>query len=208
MLPREKLIKYGPSSLTDEELLAVLLGTGRSGENVLDFSRRLLRMFDLKKLFRTDMETLLMVDGIGLAKAARILAAMELGRRIFGIDGRIINTLEDIYDAVRDYARSRQEQLIILLMDGSNTLISMEVVARGSRNMVYVSLRDIAEVIIRSEASRVAFAHNHPSGNLTPSREDIRLTSRLVRFLKEMEVDFVAHIVFSDRGFVEVKPGP
>ena len=207
MLPREKLLKYGPSSLSDAELLAILLGTGRAGENVLSLARRILRMFDLRKLYRVDMETLLMVDGLGVAKAARILSAVELGRRIFGIDGRVVNALEDIYEIVRPFARSRQEQLIMLLMDGSSVLLSVEVVAKGRKNMVYVSMRDVAEAIIRHDASKVAFAHNHPSGNLVPSREDERLTLRLIRFLRELEVDFVAHIVFSDKGFVEVKPG-
>ncbi len=206
MLPREKLLKMGPSALKDEELLAILIGTGRSGEHVLSLARKILKMFPIERLSTVDVDLLMMVDGLGPAKATRILAAIELGRRLFDREGRIIYGLEDVFEAVRRYASSRKEQLIGIAMDGAGRMLGMEVLAVGGRNVVYVSMRDIAEMAIRYGARSMAFAHNHPSGNLVPSREDRKLTARIMRFLKEMEVDFFGHIVFSEEGFVAVEP--
>ncbi len=206
MLPREKLLRMGPSALRDEELLAILIGTGRSGEHVLSLARKILRMFPMERLPGVDVDLLMMVDGLGPAKATRIIAAIELGRRLFDRGSRVIHGLEDVFEVVRGYAASRREQLIGVAMDGAGRMLGMEVLAVGGKNVVYVSMRDIAEMAIRYGARSMALAHNHPSGNLVPSREDRKLTSRVMRFLREIEVDFFGHIVFSEDGFVAVEP--
>ncbi len=206
MLPREKLLKMGPSALRDEELLAILLGTGRSGEHVLSLARKILRMFPMGRLSTVDVELLMMVDGMGPAKATRIIAAIELGRRLFRREGRIIHTIEDLFEVVMDYASSRREQLIGVAMDGAGRILGIEVLAVGGKNVVYVSMRDIAQMAIEYGARAMAFAHNHPSGNLVPSDEDRKLTARIRRFLREMDIDFFGHIVFCGEGFVVVEP--
>ncbi len=206
MLPREKLLKMGPSALRDEELLAILLGTGRSGEHVLSLARKILRMFPMGRLSTVDVELLMMVDGMGPAKATRIIAAIELGRRLFRREGRIIHTMEDLFEVVMDYASSRREQLIGVAMDGAGRILGIEVLAVGGKNVVYVSMRDIAQMAIEYGARAMAFAHNHPSGNLVPSDEDRKLTARIRRFLREMDIDFFGHIVFCGEGFVVVEP--
>lgn len=202
ILPREKLKKLGVSNLKDEELLAIILGTGSKNEDVFKLSKKIVNTFGVKGLKSIDLETLLQVDGLGLAKASRILCAIELGRRMFSQSNEVIRNLEDVYKILLPYANENAEVLIAILLDGYKRVIKIEMLAKGRKNIVNVHYRDIVEACILNNANYLILAHNHPSNNLKPSSEDLEFTKNLNNFLKHLEIELIEHVIFSKIGYI------
>lgn len=208
--PRERLIKYGSDHLSNQELIAILLGTGTRNESAMAISGRLLMYFDgFKLLNEATLEELKNINGIGDAKAVVILAALELGRRISAYlpeEKYVIRSPEDGANYVMEEMRHlQQEHFVVLFLDTKNYVIHKQTIFIGSLNASIVHPREIFREAVRRSAASIICLHNHPSGDPTPSEEDIQVTKRLVEAGKMIGIDLLDHIVIGDRKFVSLK---
>lgn len=198
--PREKLFSKGVSSLKDDELLAVLLGSGTPGTGVMQLSFQVLRLIDTKNgnLQAKDLNSL---RGIGRAKAAIILAAIEFSRRRIRPGGTIIRQSADVIDLVRHLASRKQEHLICISLNGAHEVIASRIVTVGLVNQAQVHAREIFSDPIVDRACSIILAHNHPSGSVEPSEDDIATTKRIAQTGTLLGIPLLDHIVFSERGY-------
>ncbi len=208
--PRERLEKRGAEVLNDAELVAILLRVGMKGASAVQIGQRLLYLFGgLDGLQRASFPELCDVEGVGPAKAAQIKAAVELGRRISKIkpdERRLISSPQDVADQVQyKMAALEQEELWILLLDTRNHHIRTEYLYRGSLNASTVRPAEIFKSGIRHNAAALIIVHNHPSGDPSPSPEDINLTRMLIENGKMLELPILDHVVIGTRGFISIK---
>ncbi len=208
--PRERLMKYGEGQLTNQELLAILLGSGTRQESVMDLSNRVLMHFEgLKLLSDATIEELTSIKGIGHAKGIIILAALELGRRINQYkpeDKYIIRSPEDGADYVMEEMRNlNQEHLVVLFLNTKNQIIHRQTIFIGSLNASIVHPREIFREAVKRSAASIICAHNHPSGDPSPSQEDIHVTRRLVEAGKIMGIELLDHLVIGNNSFTSLK---
>jgi DNA repair protein RadC len=208
--PRERLISDGPESLANHELLAILLRTGTKDESVLQLANRLLNHFEgLRLLKDATIEEMTSIKGIGTAKAVQILAAIELGRRISRLqyDERyVIRSPEDGAKYVMEDMRFlSQEHFVCLYLNTKNQVIHRKTVFIGSLNASIVHPREVFKEAIKRSAASIICAHNHPSGDPTPSREDIEVTKRLVECGRMIGIELLDHLIIGDRKFVSLK---
>ncbi len=198
--PRERLLRQGPRSLSDEELLAILLGKGTRTHDVLALSRKLIKVVDEKGL-DLEPEDILCIEGIGKAKAALIIAAFELVRRRVKPEGTKIQSPSDVLPLLRHYQDRKQEHFLTVSLNGANEVLNIRVVTIGLINMSHVHPREVFADVITERASSLIVAHNHPSGSLTPSREDLQVTRQLKEAGKILGIKLLDHIIFSPRGY-------
>lgn len=208
--PRERLLHLGPQSLTTAELLAILLRTGSSREGVLAIASRLLREHGgLRGLAAADLATLSSEHGMGSAKATTIAAAFELGRRLAltGDDARpTITGPADIARLLQaEMELLQQEELRLLTLDTKHHVLANTMLYRGSVNAAGGRVAEVFREAVRRNATAVAVAHNHPSGDPTPSRDDVAFTSALLRAGELIEVDVLDHIVFGRGRYVSMR---
>ncbi len=208
--PRERLEKHGAGVLNNAELLAILLRVGMKGLNAVQVAQRLLYLYrGLDGLQRATFKELCSVDGVGPAKAAQIKAAIELGRRLAAStpdDRVLVNSPQDVADQVQyQMAGLEQEELWVLLLDSRNQLLQVEHLYRGSLNSSTVRAAEIFRSGIRDNAAALIIVHNHPSGDPSPSPEDIRLTRMLVEAGQLLELPVLDHIVVGARGIISIK---
>jgi len=208
--PRERLIKYGESHLSNQELLAILLGSGTRSESVMDLASRLLMHFEgLKLLSDATIEELTAIKGIGNAKGVIILAALELGKRInqYKPEERYtVRSPEDGANFVMEEMRSlNQEHLVVLFLNTKNQVIHRQTIFIGSLNASIVHPREIFREAVKRSSASIICAHNHPSGDPTPSQEDIHVTRRLVEAGKIMGIDVLDHLVIGNNRFISLK---
>ncbi len=198
--PREKLLKQGASFLSDRELLAVILGKGTQKDDVLSLSKRLIKVIDEKGLaFSAD--DIMGIDGIGSAKAASIAAAFEFVRRRIRPEGLRIKFPSDVLPLIRHYADRKQEHFLSISVNGANEVMNVRVVSIGLVNKTHVHPREVYADVISERASAVIVAHNHPSGDLKPSNEDIQVTKQLKDAAKILGLSLLDHIIFSEKGY-------
>lgn len=209
--PRERLQKFGAEALSAQEILAVLLGRGVSGESVMVTGQRLLSQFgSLKGIAGASVEELSQVRGIGLAKAAQIKAAFELANRLddYSETGKrtIVKTPEDVVSVLGGRLKDKKkEYFMVLLLDTRNQLIKISEVSVGSLDASIVHPREVFKEAIATSAASVIFAHNHPSGDPTASEEDIGLTKRLVEAGGIVGIDVLDHIIIGDNTYLSLK---
>jgi len=209
--PRERLQKFGAEALSAQEILAVLLGRGVSGESVMVTAQRLLSQFgSLKGIADASVEELSRVRGIGLAKAAQIKAAFELSSRLGGYaeagDKPILKTPEDVASLVRGRLRGKKkEHFLALLMDTRNQLIKMAEISIGSLDASLVHPREVYKEAISASAASVIFVHNHPSGDPTASEDDIKLTKGLAEAGEIIGIEVLDHIIIGDKNYLSLK---
>lgn len=208
--PRERLEELGASVLTDAELLAILMRVGKKGSSALQMGQNLLFVFEgLSGLQKASFLELCNVEGIGPAKAAQIKAAIEVGRRLASVkpDERVIITgPQDVADQVQyKMAHLEQEELWVLLLDSRNKLLKIEELYRGSLNSSSVRPAEIFRLGIRGNAAALIIVHNHPSGDPSPSPEDVQLTRALIDAGRMLEMPILDHIVVGFRGTVSIK---
>lgn len=208
--PRERLADVGPQALNNAELLAILLRVGVPGENAVQLGQRLLAHFGgLAGLHRADFIDVCRQHGIGAAKAAQIKAAIELGRRMAlesPEDRPAIHAPGDAADLVRyEMSALSQEQLWVLLTDTRNKLISIEKVYKGSLNASSVRVGELFKAAIQRNAASILLVHNHPSGDPTPSPEDIALTRAVVQAGRLLDISLLDHLVIGAGRFVSLK---
>lgn len=206
--PRERLLSLGPASLSHSELLAVLLGSGSAGRNVFDLSRELAAP-GLQILAQTEPLALARRTGLGLAKALRILAAFELGRRLQCEQGPKSPRLDSPEAAaaylIPRHASRASELFGILSLDSRHRLLGEKVVATGGRHSVAVTPADVFQAALPFRPRSVVAFHNHPSGDPEPSEEDKALTYRLARSGEVLGIALVDHIVVGGRSFASFK---
>ena len=197
--PREKLIRSGPHSLSNEELLSIILVSGIKGKNVTILSRDLLAKLETEKNI-PPVKELCLLSGLGLSKSCAIVAMLEFGRRKWAIGQRIRNP-SDIYNLVRHHADKRQEKFLCLSLNGAYEVLALRLVTIGLVNKTIVHPREVLADPILDRASAIAVAHNHPSGNLTPSMEDKEITVRLKGSANLLGLNLIDHLVFSENSF-------
>jgi len=207
-MPREKLSARGPEALKDEELLAILLGTGYEGRNVLQVSQAILRKHPKEKLLDLTFEQLTTLKGVGQAKAAILLAGFELARRALNRGIGILPAISkpsDVLPIVADLREKRKEHFVALLLNARNQVLHREDVSVGTLSASLVHPREVFAPAVSSAAAAVILVHNHPSGDVTPSRDDLDLTDRMVKAGQIMGIEVLDHLIIGRQEFLSFK---
>jgi DNA repair protein RadC len=198
--PREKLREKGASALTDEELVAAILGMGTAGVDVLTISKRVANLIREHKE-ALSLGHLLAVPGMGLAKAGQILSAFELARRHLMKDAVKVSSAKDVLPLLTDIAGKQQEYFLCISLNGANEVIEKRVVTIGLLDKSPVHPREVFADVIADRAAAVIFAHNHPSGDLQPSQSDLQLQDQLTEAGKILGIRVLDHIIVSRKGY-------
>ena len=208
--PREKFIKYGMNSLSDAELLAILLRIGVEGESAVALGAHLLEEFQgIAGIHAAEIEELCAVRGVGIAKAAQIKAALELGSRLHQktMDPKpLIDSPEKAYEVLKfDIIQNDRETLWLLALNTRHRLIKKKKLYQGTRTFSSVRVAEIFEFAIQQHASAVILAHNHPSGELHPSREDLHITREIRKAGELLEIPLLDHLIIVPGAFHSLK---
>ncbi|MGD7007759.1 RadC family protein [Metabacillus sp. 84] len=208
--PRERLLNDGPGNLSNQELIAILLRTGSASESVLQLASRLLAHFEgLKLLKDASIEEITSISGIGQAKATQLLASMELGKRILKLSNEeryVIRSPQDGANYVMEEMRFlTQEHFVCLYLNTKNHVIHKHTVFIGSLNASIVHPREVFKEAFRRSAASFICIHNHPSGDPSPSREDIEVTKRLSECGKMIGIELLDHLIIGDRKYISLK---
>jgi len=207
--PRERLMKLGPSALSNTELLAIILRSGTAEENVLGMSAQLLQRHNISELSRVSISQLEKIRGIGKSKACQISACFELGRRLASHTVKRSPLIKTSGDAVRIYGPEmkhlKKEHLKAVLLDSRCRLIKDETVSIGSLDANIVHPREVYRLALLESASYVMLMHNHPSGDPTPTREDIEATRKLSAAGNAIGIPLIDHLVIGNGKFVSMR---
>ncbi|RFU66101.1 RadC family protein [Peribacillus glennii] len=208
--PRERFLQDGPQSLSTQELLALLLRTGTKDESVIQLANRLIKAFEgLRLLKDASVEEMTAIKGIGEAKAIQILASVELGRRISSLnynDRYVIRSPEDCANYCMDEMRFlSQEHFVCLYLNTKNQVLHKQTIFIGSLNASIVHPREVFKEAFRRSAASIICLHNHPSGDPTPSREDIDVTKRLAECGKIIGIELLDHVIIGEQKYVSLK---
>lgn len=206
--PREKLVLRGPQSLSDTELLAILLRVGTKGKSVLDLAREMMTKYaSLAVLASLSVAALKKAHGIGQDKAATLVAVFELSRRISSQSklsyNKKITGPKDIAEIYIPVLRDEmKERFVVLCLNSSNKIIKEEIISVGNLNSSIVHPREVFKVAIENNSANIILMHNHPSGNTEPSNEDISITKRLVEAGKLMDIHVFDHIILAGSSYL------
>ncbi|WNY23023.1 hypothetical protein MmiHf6_03190 [Methanimicrococcus hongohii] len=207
--PRERLLKYGAEALSDAELLAVVLGTGTKGMNIVTVCQHVFRDLSLKKLSRSTASELMKIPGIGQSKACQIISVFELSRRLETYSDepkRKISEPDDIFRYIYPKMREeKQEKIIVLCLDTKNQIISDVTVFVGGLDISIVQPREIFKAALLESAASIVLIHNHPSGDPEPSREDIIITNRIIDSGKLLGIHVWDHLIIGDGCYVSLR---
>jgi DNA repair protein RadC len=208
--PRERLIHYGEGALSSTELLAIILRTGVAGESVLDMASRLISCFDgLPGLARATFAELKAEKGMGRAKTAQLKAALELGRRMLLASPEDRFVVRSPADAAQlltaEMAHLEQEHFRVLYLDTRNRLLGSETVYIGSLNASHIRVGEVFRDAVKRNCAAVIVAHNHPSGDPTPSPEDVEVTRQLVAAGDLLDIEVLDHLIIGQQRFVSLR---
>lgn len=198
--PRERLLKYGVKSLSNNELLAILLNTGNKGQSVIELSKEILYTLNRpSSLLNITVEELMTIKGVGLAKASTIIASLELYRRLhYDLEQKrthVFNAIDVYYLFEGELKSLESEQFYCLYLDIKNKVISRKKLFTGGLTASVVSPRDIFKYAIRLNSPKVIFIHNHPSGDPTPSNADITTTKKLIEGANLIGIEVLDHVI-------------
>ena len=198
--PRERLIKFGPSSLSNQELLAIILKTGTKNKSVFELSNDILKeLNEFGDLKDYSVNLLLEIKGIGIAKACEVIASIELGKRLLLNIKRINNRIscsEDVYNFMKYLLNDKkQEYFYCLYLNNKNEVIERKLLFMGTVNKSIVHPREVFKYAYLSSASGIICIHNHPSGDVKPSKEDINFTNALIKIGKIQDIPILDHVI-------------
>jgi len=202
--PREKLAAKGPEALSDTELFAILLGSGVKGKDVFQVAHAILRKLDRDKE-KVNVKALVSIEGVGFARACQIVASFELARRRLLKKSIVIQKAEDILPIISYIADKKQEYLLCISLNGASEVIGNRVVTVGLLNTNQVHPREVFADAISDRAASIILAHNHPSGVLKPSPDDIATTKQLVDAGKILGIPVLDHIIITKKGHLSFK---
>jgi DNA repair protein RadC len=208
--PRERMQQYGAQALSNAELLAILLRTGTYAESAVRLAQKvLIEAGSLRNLVDMNMEQLMTIKGIGIAKALQIQASIELGRRLARTsmsDTITIRSPQDVSTYLMEDLRYLQkEHFVCLFLNTKNHVIGQETLSMGSLNASIVHPREVFRAAIKRSSASIICVHNHPSGDPTPSPEDIQMTARLVEAGQIIGIEVLDHIILGDQNFISLK---
>ncbi len=206
--PREKLSERGAESLSDAELLAILIRTGRVGKSALDIAKETLKKYPLSKLLAVTQKELITIKGLENTKVITIKAALELGRRAVGSFNDSLPILSSVKETIAQLADLRgkqKEYFVVLYLNARKQLIHKEIVSIGALTETLAHPREVFEPAIRLFASSVILAHNHPSNNIEVSEVDIKLTEKLIQSGTILDIEVLDHIIVTDNGCISFK---
>lgn len=201
MRPRERFLEYGSEALSEAELLAIILRTGTIQENVIEMSNRLISTYGLENLFECSLKELQNIKGIGISKALQILSVFELSKRYELSKKRKehIKCAKDVFDVLYDKLKNEmQENFYIILLNSKNRIIKTQRISLGILDASLVHPREVFRSAIRNSSNKIILAHNHPSGDCTPSKEDIEITKKLIDAGKLIGIEIIDHVIIGD----------
>jgi DNA repair protein RadC len=207
ILPREKLEKFGVDNLASYELLAILLQTGTKDKDVLELSREILSKYSLSRFQTLTLDELTKIKGISTAKACKILAAVGLGRKILNKQAKllpVIDTTKKAAEYLSKIANYKKEVLVALYLNSHNQIIHEETISIGNLNSVIIHPREIFEPALRQLSAFVIIAHNHPSGIVTPSIEDIKMTENLKKAGEILGIELIDSLVITSSDYISI----
>jgi len=206
--PRERLKRHNADSLSDAELLAIILQNGSFGENVIDLSHRLISTFSLEKLNSLSLSELMKIKGIGLAKAAKLVAAFELSKRVNSgkICEKVVNNASDIANYYMEKLRDKKkEYFIAVFLDSKNKIIKDEIISIGTLNSSLVHPREVFKEAIKNSANSIILVHNHPSGDCEASDKDYEINKKLKETGRLVDIKVLDHIIIGKDNFLSLK---
>lgn len=207
--PREKLIKHGPKTPTDSELLAIILSTGSKKENVLSLSRNLLKKYNLKSLSKHNITKLKKQLGIGDVKACQIVACFELGRRLSSFNElkkpQIISSKDVAKLFLPEMQILEQEHFKCIYLDTKQRIIKNQTIFIGSLNESVIHPREIFKIAIEESAAAIILLHNHPSGDPSPSSSDIKITKELIQAGDLLGIKVLDHIIIGGKKYISLR---
>ena len=198
--PREKLVKKGVAALKNDELLAVLLGSGIQGKDVRKLSKEIISLMDNDFEFLT-LNKLCEIHGLGLAKASQIIASMELSKRYLIRTNKRITSAQDVFKELHSFSIKNREHFLTITLDGASHIINVRTVFIGTLNQSIVHPREVFADAIADRAAGIIIAHNHPSGTLEASRADIQITERLKEVSKLVGIELLDHVILAKDGY-------
>lgn len=202
--PRERFLKHGKEALSDAELMAIILRTGTIQENVVEMSNRLIKEHSLEKLFDCSLKELQEIKGIGPSKAMQILAISELGKRYSSSKSPItkITSAKDVYNFFKEKLKDeKQENFYVLILNNANNIIKEELISKGVLDAAIIHPREIFKPAIKHSASKIILIHNHPSGNPSPSKEDLEITKQLIEAGKLIDIKVLDHVIVGNEEY-------
>lgn len=204
--PRERLIKYGVDNMSNEDLLSILIRTGRKGASAKDLSKELLRVLENKDILRNlDISMLTNIKGIGVVKAIELISALELGRRIYGNTHSEKLSIKDprsIYEYFKYLIKEKhQEKFYCVYLDSKKNVINIKLLFVGTLNMSTVHPREIFKYAYLNSAAYIICVHNHPSGDVTPSNQDIDLTLSIKEIGLLQKIPILDHIIIGSENY-------
>jgi len=206
--PREKLLAQGRRTLSDAELIAILIGSGSRTETAVELSRRILASLDndLEKLGKLSVSELSKFKGIGEAKAISIISALELGRRRRESSTSRpdqISSSRDVYELLRrQFSDLNHEEFWIVLLNRSNKVLSRHLISKGGQAGTIADPKIIFQTALENHSASIILSHNHPSGNLKPSQADLQLTRKLKDAGDLLDISVLDHLIFTDSGYL------
>ena len=208
--PRERLRNLGPGQLSNPELIAILLRVGSKGENVVSLATRSISTFGgLAGLSRASYAEICGLHGISDAKACQLLAAFELGRRVASLmpgDRAVIRSPSDIHNLLgAKLAAETQEQLRVVLLNTKGEVLQVKEVYRGTVDESAVRVAEVLRPAVRENCPSIVMVHNHPSGDPTPSPQDVLVTRKVKQAAEMMDITLADHVIIGSRGFVSLK---
>ena len=208
--PREKLVKNGPSCLSDAELIAVILGSGIKGHDVTVISKQVNRylkehMTSLSGDCAGFMVGLRQIKGLGMAKAGLLAAMHELFSRLAEVRSRVVKNAKDVLPFISFIAGKRQEHFVAVNLNGGNRMLSTKVVTIGLLDQALVHPREVFSEAVKDRAAKLIVAHNHPAGGLVPSAEDIQITKNLLKASRILGIPLLDHIIVSEEGYMSFR---
>jgi DNA repair protein RadC len=209
MLPREKFQRHGIDSLSDNDLIAILVGSGIKGKNFKSISLSILRRIrkNIKENSEITLKDLSKTEGVGEVTAMKILAGMELGRRVYGIysqEKTSVQNSKQAYELLKNMTNLKQEHIVALYLNSRFELIEQKTIRIGGVDNSGLLPRDVITYALSNNASYIVMAHNHPSGDCSPSQEDILLTKRVDEAMQIMGITLLEHIVIAKNGWKSI----